>query len=146
MNFGVWCASYQFKLNTGSDFIDDYKGLYKKRPYFALAYTICLVSLAGLPVTAGFLSKLYLFSSVIKQGPEFSPVVILLLCFSLLAIFAYFSVIKNIYIASSKLLSFNFKFSVADMLLYLCAFITVFICVAPNSIINLSQIISYYIQ
>lgn len=146
MNLGVWCAAYQFKLNTGSDLIDDYKGLYKKRPYFSLAYTVCIVSLAGLPVTSGFLSKLYLFSSVIKQGNEFTPVVILLLCFSLLSVFAYFSVVKNIFISSSKLLTFNFKFSVADALLYLCTFITIFICIAPNTLISLSQIVSYYIQ
>ena len=146
MNLGVWCASYQFNLNTGSDFIDEYKGLYKKRPYFSIAFAICVVSLAGLPVTSGFLAKFYLFSAIIKQGFEFAPVVLLLLAFSLLSLFAYFSVIKNIFISSSRLLSFSFKYSLADMLLYFCTFITVLICITPNLLISLSQIVSYYID
>lgn len=146
MNLGVWCASYQFNINTGSDLIENYTGLYKKRPYFSIAYTICLVSLAGLPLTSGFLAKIYLFSSIIKNGAEFSLLVFILLALSIGVIFAYFNVIKNIFISSSKLLSFPLKYSTADMLLYFFAFLTVFICLIPNSFIKISQIVSYYIN
>ena len=146
MNIGIWAAAYQFNINTGSDMIEDYKGLYKKRPYFSIAFSICIISLAGLPITSGFLAKLYLFSSVLKQGFEFAPVILLLLSFSLLSLFAYFCVIRNVFISSSKLLSFPFKFSIADILLYFCTFITVLICITPNMLISLSQIISFYID
>ncbi|MBR6163962.1 NADH-quinone oxidoreductase subunit N [bacterium] len=146
MNLGVWCASYQFNINTGSDLIADNEGLYKKRPYFSIAYTICLISLAGLPLTAGFLAKIYLFSSIIKSGLEYFSLLFILLLLSLGAIFAYFNVIKNIFVSSSKLLSFPFKYTTADMLLYFCAFLTIVLCLIPNSFIKISQIVSFYIN
>ncbi len=146
MNLGVWCASYQFKINTGSDLIDDNIGLYKKRPYFSFAYAICLVSLAGLPLTTGFLGKIYLFSSIMKNGIEFASLVFMLMLLSLVALFAYFNVIKQIFVSSSKLLSFPFKYTSADLLLYFCAFMTIVLCLIPNSFIKLSQIVSFYIN
>lgn len=65
MNMGIWTASVTFNTSCQSDEIADYKGLLYNRPYYAIAFTICLVSLSGLPPTSGFLAKLYLFSAVI---------------------------------------------------------------------------------
>ena len=48
--------------------VSDLRGLAKKRPWIALSMTILLVSLAGIPPTAGFFGKFYVFTSAIKQG------------------------------------------------------------------------------
>ncbi|NPA80484.1 MAG: NADH-quinone oxidoreductase subunit N [Thermotogae bacterium] len=45
-----------------------YKGLLKTNPFHAALLVIFLVSLAGIPPTAGFVGKFYLFSSVLKAG------------------------------------------------------------------------------
>ncbi len=47
--------------------IEDIKGLADRHPMFALAFTILLLSLAGLPPTLGFFGKFYILSSVINQ-------------------------------------------------------------------------------
>jgi NADH-quinone oxidoreductase subunit N len=47
---------------------DDFKGLAKTRPYAAAAITIFLLSMAGIPPTAGFMGKLYIITSAIQAG------------------------------------------------------------------------------
>ncbi len=46
----------------------DFAGLGAKRPLLALVMTIFLFSLAGMPPTAGFIGKFYLFSGAIQEG------------------------------------------------------------------------------
>ena len=53
-----------FAFITGSEDIRSYKGLGLKYPAASVAFVIILISLAGLPVTAGFVGKLMVFSAV----------------------------------------------------------------------------------
>ncbi|OGT97464.1 MAG: NADH-quinone oxidoreductase subunit N, partial [Geobacteraceae bacterium GWC2_48_7] len=48
--------------------VQDFAGLGFKHPLLALAMTVFLFSLAGMPPTAGFIGKFYLFSGAIQQG------------------------------------------------------------------------------
>jgi NADH-quinone oxidoreductase subunit N len=48
--------------------IEDYKGLFWKRPWIALVFTLSLLSLAGIPVTAGFVAKFYVIFEGMKAG------------------------------------------------------------------------------
>lgn len=67
-NLGAFAAVIAFSNRTGSDEIHDYAGLHKRAPGLALVLIICLLSLAGIPPTAGFVGKLWLFSSAIEGG------------------------------------------------------------------------------
>lgn len=49
-------------------FVSDYNGLGYTHPMTALAMSLFLFSLAGIPPTAGFMGKFYIFSAAIKQG------------------------------------------------------------------------------
>ncbi len=51
----------------GSD-LAHYKGLLKRAPFQTAFLAVFMLSLAGLPPTAGFVGKFYLFSSVLKEG------------------------------------------------------------------------------
>jgi NADH-quinone oxidoreductase subunit N len=48
--------------------IDDYRGLGYKHPFASIAMSLFLFSLAGIPPTAGFMGKFYIFSAAIKEG------------------------------------------------------------------------------
>jgi NADH-quinone oxidoreductase subunit N len=48
--------------------IEDYNGLGYSRPVAAIAMSLFLFSLAGIPPTAGFMGKFYIFSAAIKEG------------------------------------------------------------------------------
>ncbi len=51
-----------------ADRIEDYAGLGARAPWLAAAMTIFMVSLAGLPPTAGFIGKFYLFNAALGAG------------------------------------------------------------------------------
>ncbi len=48
--------------------LDDVAGLAERRPALAAALTVFLVSLTGIPVTAGFVGKFYLFNAAVSSG------------------------------------------------------------------------------
>ncbi len=62
-------ASY-FTNTTGAEDVADYKGLGFKLPAASVCFVIVLISLTGLPVTAGFIGKVLIFQSVytVYQG------------------------------------------------------------------------------
>jgi NADH-quinone oxidoreductase subunit N len=75
--------------------IDDYRGLFWKRPLVAGAFTTTLLSLAGIPITAGFLGKFY----VIAAGASQSRWVLLftLVVSSTIGLFYYLRIIVAMY-------------------------------------------------
>lgn len=48
--------------------LDDLSGLYSRSPWLAVAMALAMLSLAGVPVTAGFAGKLYVFSAAWQSG------------------------------------------------------------------------------
>jgi NADH-quinone oxidoreductase subunit N len=51
-----------------ADLIDDYRGLFWLRPGLALAFAAALLSLAGIPLTIGFIAKFYAVASGVDGG------------------------------------------------------------------------------
>lgn len=75
---------------------DGFNGLAKTQPVLALATTICLFSLAGIPLTAGFFAKYYMLAAVIKTGSSLWLVVVAVL-FAAVSVYYYFRVIQAMY-------------------------------------------------
>lgn len=71
--------------------IDDFNGLYKRRPLLAVAMTIALLSLAGIPPLPGFFGKYMVFALAIQNG--YTGLVILAIVTSLIGVYYYFRVI-----------------------------------------------------
>jgi NADH-quinone oxidoreductase subunit N len=69
-NLGVFIAVIAVSKSIGSDDIRDYAGLLKRAPATALVLSLCLLSLTGIPPTAGFLSKVYVFNSAVRTGED----------------------------------------------------------------------------
>ena len=53
---------------TGTDDIQTFYGVGRKNPVLGIAMTVAMLSLAGIPVTAGFFGKLYIFSAAAQSG------------------------------------------------------------------------------
>lgn len=69
MNLGAFSIVAALeRRGTNRTEMGDYAGLARARPGMALAMTIFLVSLGGLPPTVGFIAKFYIFSAAVQQG------------------------------------------------------------------------------
>lgn len=68
-NLGAWGVVLALERAEGKGLsIDDYAGLGAKKPGLALAMAIFMLSLTGVPPTAGFIGKFYIFRSVVDAG------------------------------------------------------------------------------
>ncbi|WP_257659212.1 NADH-quinone oxidoreductase subunit N [Parapedobacter lycopersici] len=83
------------KRATGSDHFEAFNGLARKNPYLALTLTIAMLSLAGIPLTAGFVGKFMMFSGVLADYQVL--LVILAVINAAMGIFYYFRVIVAMY-------------------------------------------------
>jgi NADH-quinone oxidoreductase subunit N len=79
--------------------MDDISGLMKKSPGYAVLMLIFLLSLAGIPPTAGFLGKYYIFLSLLETGHYFLAVVGTL--YAAVAIYYYFRIVKSMFVTES---------------------------------------------
>ena len=89
------CVIIYFNL-TGSEKIEEYAGLAKRSPVLALALTISLFSLAGLPFFAGFTIKFYIFTAAATEGLIW--LVAIAVVNSLISVYYYLMVIRQMYI------------------------------------------------
>lgn len=92
MNLGGFTCIILFSLNTGTDEISEYSGLYQKDPLLTLALSVCLLSLGGIPPLVGFFGKIYLFWAGWQAGAY--GLVIIGLLTSVVSIYYYIRVVK----------------------------------------------------
>ncbi|MEO6522757.1 MAG: NADH-quinone oxidoreductase subunit N [Mucilaginibacter sp.] len=85
---------------SGNDNFDSFNGLAKKNPFLALVLTIAMLSLAGIPLTAGFIGKFYMFSSALSQFQIGLSIVAVIN--AIISIYYYFRVIVAMYFYSSE--------------------------------------------
>ncbi len=76
--------------------VDGFNGLAKKQPVLALTATIFLLSLTGIPLTAGFMGKFYMLMAAVSNGHNLWLVVLAVLCAAISAYY-YFRVIQAMY-------------------------------------------------
>jgi len=93
---GAFAVISAWAHSKGDDiFLDDVQGLSEINPISALLLTIFLLSLAGIPVTAGFLAKFYLFYEVYRAGG--ATIVTIAILNSIISIYYYVRVIGAMY-------------------------------------------------
>jgi NADH-quinone oxidoreductase subunit N len=92
--FGVvaWIGS----RNDERLMLDDWAGLASRHPAAALAMTIFLLSLGGIPPTAGFFAKFYVLRAA-TMDPQLIPLVVIAVLNSVVAIFYYLKVVMAMY-------------------------------------------------
>jgi NADH-quinone oxidoreductase subunit N len=81
----------QFENAKAYTSVDNFNGLFKKNPFLAVAMTIALLSLAGIPPLAGFFGKYLVFALALHHG--FTGLVLLAVGTSLIGVYYYFRVI-----------------------------------------------------
>lgn len=67
MTMGVFFILAQVRIQRDGENIADFNGLGKTNPRLALALTVLLAALAGVPLTAGFIGKFFVFSLAVES-------------------------------------------------------------------------------
>ena len=94
---GVFAVLIKMKDYT----FEGYNGLASSQPLIAATNTVFLLSLAGIPLTAGFMAKFYMLASAIKSGTYTWLVILAVLC-AAISVYYYFRVIQAMYFRESK--------------------------------------------
>ena len=95
-NLGAFIVVIAISNKTGSEEISDFSGMIKRAPILALVLAVCLISLTGIPPTAGFIGKLLVFSAAMEAGMLW--LVIIAVINSVIAAFYYFKVVKVMFV------------------------------------------------
>ena len=130
----AFAALILVKQRTGNVNIDSFNGLGKRNPLVATALTVAMLSLAGIPLTAGFIGKYLMFLNVMGDYQ------ILLVAFAILnalvGFYYYFKVIVATWFkdGADTELSTPFQYK---LVLIICVGITIVLGVYPSIILNL---------
>lgn len=117
--------------------VENYSGLAYKHPVIALAMTIFLLSLGGLPPLAGFVAKFYVFSAALKEG--FLALVIIAVLNSVVSFYYYLKVIVFMYM-KEPVKEFNVAPSPMTLLVITISVLgTIQLGIFPDPIIALAQ-------
>jgi len=97
MNLGAFFVVITIKNKTNGETFNDYKGLGWEMPIVGITMTLFMVSLTGLPPTAGFIGKFYIFASLIQGGGSFYWLVVIGGVNSVVSLYYYLRVVKVMY-------------------------------------------------
>ena len=142
MNIGALAYLNIVEKTDGQLFLDNL-GISNNKLY-SLCFIICVLGLAGLPVTSGFPSKIFLVYSLIQSGLIFLPVVFILLLLFTIALYYYIKLARAVLIPLKLKQLFSSKTranTAVELVLVLMTIITVLIGVMPFNLIARSIVL-----
>jgi NADH-quinone oxidoreductase subunit N len=117
--------------------IEGFNGLGKTQPVLALCATIFLLSLTGVPLTAGFMAKFYMLTAAAENGAKFWLIIVAVI-FAAVSAYYYFKVIQAMYFkeASASVIDTKDATPVFKILLVLVAVLIIVIGIWPDMIVG----------
>ncbi len=138
MNMGAFAVVILFgRKGENNVLVEDYRGMGTRYPVLGAAMALFMFSLAGLPPTAGFFGKFYVFSAAVAQG--YVWLVVIAVLNSLVSVYYYFRVTIKIYMQAPENDLEGVAFRPAAMVaLVLMAVGTLWVGVFPGTYLSLA--------
>ncbi len=138
MNMGAFAIIILMRREgIQGELLDDFAGLSKVRPGYALAMGLLLFSLAGIPFLGGFWAKYVVFIAAVEAGHLY--LVLYALLFSAVGAFYYIRVVKYIYFDEERV-AFNFDESrLMQVTVLITAIAVVALGIYPDPLIDLCK-------
>jgi len=100
-NIGIWATVLMLRRHEyAGERVDDFEGLHRRAPFMAFAMFVFLLSLGGIPPTAGFLGKYYLFAAAVQAGYGWLAVIAVLM--SAVSMFYYLRLVVAMYLRDGR--------------------------------------------
>ena len=138
MNLGAFLVVVALRrANIIGEDLEDIAGLMQKSPGYAVLMLIFLLSLAGIPPTAGFLGKYYIFLSLIQTGHYALAVIAVI--YAAIAVYYYFKIVRSMFARETEektplATSFGLRIALA-----VSGMLTLVIGVYPEPFLRLAQ-------
>ncbi|RLE25188.1 MAG: NADH-quinone oxidoreductase subunit N [Acidobacteria bacterium] len=120
--------------------IKDWAGLSKRAPGLAAAMLIFLLALAGIPPTAGFMGKLYVFAAAINAGYIWLAVIGVLM--SAVSLYYYFRIVVQMYLLDGEEADSGAELAKdrwAEGVVLVCAVVVLAIGIYPAPVVGWAQ-------
>ncbi len=141
-NIGALALASYFSNVADTEDIEGYKGLGLKYPIASVCFTLILISLTGLPISAGFTGKLFVFSAVYNIYQQDSSIWLALLMITgalttVVSLFYYIKIPLNLFLKRSENQDIEYRKSYNLIVLAsIIAFVLILLGVFPNSILK----------
>jgi NADH-quinone oxidoreductase subunit N len=116
--------------------VDDWAGLSRKRPALALAMTLFLLSLAGVPPTGGFFAKFYLFRAAVERS-ELVWLVVAAVLMSVVSVYYYLRIVVAMYFRERPEPASGYASPATGVVLVLLAAVVLLLGVLPGPLLAL---------
>jgi len=134
MNIGAFSVLTIVARDTGNETISGFAGLYHRAPWTAAAMTILLCSLAGLPVTGGFMGKLLILFGTTQTHTYWLGAILLVT--TVISYAVYFSFIRQMYMRSGTVDNGLTLSLPAVITIWICAIVTLVLGFVPVPILE----------
>ena len=102
MNLGAFFVVIYVNDQIGGEEFSHFDGLGWRMPIVGIAMTLFMVALTGLPPTAGFVGKFYIFAAVIEAGSKFYWLAFVGVINSVVSLYYYIRVVKHMYLSGER--------------------------------------------
>ncbi|MGE0567178.1 MAG: NADH-quinone oxidoreductase subunit N, partial [Bacteroidia bacterium] len=124
----------------GNETIDKFNGLFKTKPFLAICMTIAMLSLSGIPITAGFFAKYFVFTAMM-QASTHNWVLILAALTSAIGVYYYFKIIIAMFFREPEGESNIEADASSNTVIALTTIVTIIIGIVPGVIAEMFSVV-----
>jgi NADH-quinone oxidoreductase subunit N len=140
-NLGAFIAVIVISNKINSDLIEDFSGMGRRAPLLALALTLCLVSLIGMPPAAGFMAKFYIFSSAVQN--DLLWLVVIAAINSVISAYYYLRVVKVMWFGPAASEEKVPSSGAPRFALFVCCLGVLLLGIIPGLVMKLAEVASH---
>jgi len=134
-NLGIWSIVLMMKRHEyAGEQISDFEGLHHRAPFMAFSMFVFLLSLGGIPPTAGFIGKYFLFYAAMQAG--FGWLAIIAVLMSAVSMFYYLRLVVAMYLRDGKPADVATSGSLR-LVAAVCLVVTIVFGVLPNDFVRM---------
>jgi NADH-quinone oxidoreductase subunit N len=142
--FGVVTLMSKAGQDRDADHLHDLRGLFWRRPYLAALMTLSLLSLGGVPLTAGFIAKFYAITASITGGFWGYIMLAALVLGSAIGIYFYLRTMINLYLTKPGMHKFEaqqgWSYHTSGLMVLLSSALVLYVGIFPETLMQWVQI------
>lgn len=132
MNMGAFAVIQLLTEKADSEDISHFSGLYRRSPVLAVAMAIFILSLAGIPGTAGFIGKLNIFMGALITTPAHYVLASVMIATTIVSYYYYFGIMTQMFFRPAEHGEKVMMQAGIGVVIGVCAVATILFGIMPN--------------